>query len=417
MKENKNLEYKSDMTNSFLKTVSAYSNFGTGVIEFGRLDNGEIQGIDDPDKFCLDVENKINDSIQPKPNYSLKINRNKKLVILTVQEGRYKPYLYKGKAYRRSDTSTVEVDPMELKRLTLEGSNLYYEGLACKDKNLSFSVLEDKLIKRLGVTAITDDMLRTLGFFTEDKKYNIAASLFADNNSLSGIDCALFGTSISEILDRETFAGCSILKQYDEMVKVFRRYYQYEEIQGVERRVVERIPETAFREAIANALVHRTWDVNAHIKVEMYADRIVITSPGGLPNGLSKEEYINGNISTLRNPIIGTVFFRLGYIEKFGTGIGRILENYELFTKKPEFEVYDNSVSVVLPVFSFNYSVTTDGESVLNILSNGIQLSSSEIARRIGWSKDKTIRVLNSLDKSGYIEVIGKGRGTKYAKR
>ena len=417
MKESKTLEFKSGKTSSFLKTVSAYANYGVGTIEFGRQDNGEIKGIDNPDQFCLDIENMINDSIHPKPEYSLKVNRNKKLVILIVQEGRYKPYLYKGKAYKRSDTATVEVDQLELKRLTLEGSNMYFEELPSEEQKLSFAYFESKLVEKLSISKLTDDMLRTLGFFTKDKKYNIAASLFADENSFSGIDCARFGKSISEILDRETLTGCSILKQYDDIVSVFRRYYQYEEIQGFERRTVERIPEEAFREAIANALVHRTWDINAHIKVSMYDDKIVITSPGGLPSGISKEEYLTGNISYLRNPTIGNVFFRLGYIEIFGTGIGRIIENYELFAQKPTFEVFDNSVSVTLPIISFNYSISTDGEKLLQVLSNGMQLSSSEIAEKIGWSKDKTIRTLNSLKSSGYIEVYGKGRGTKYSKR
>lgn len=417
MKESKNLEFKSDITSTFLKTVSAYSNFGTGVIEFGRLNNGEIKGIDDPDKFCLDVENKINDSIHPKPDYSLKVNRNKKIVVLTVREGRYKPYLYKGKAYRRSDTATIEVDQLELKRLTLEGSNMYFEELPCKETKLTFAYFESKLKEKLDISNITDDMLRTLGFFTADKKYNIAASLFADINSFYGIDYARFGKNISEILDRDIFTNCSILKQYDDIISAFRRYYQYEEIQGFERRTVDRIPEEAFREAVANALVHRTWDINAHIKVSMYDDKIVITSPGGLPKGLSKDEYISGNISYLRNPVIGNIFFRLGYIEMFGTGIGRILASYELFTKKPTFEVFDNSISVTLPIISLNYTITTDGEELLKVLSNGMQLSSTEIAEKIGWSKDKTIRTLNALKSAGYIEVYGKARGTKYAKR
>ena len=68
MKESKTLEFKSGKTSSFLKTVSAYANYGVGTIEFGRQDNGEIKGIDNPDQFCLDIENMINDSIHPKPN-------------------------------------------------------------------------------------------------------------------------------------------------------------------------------------------------------------------------------------------------------------------------------------------------------------------------------------------------------------
>ena len=63
MKETRLLEYKSEVTNSFLKTVSAFSNFGTGKIKFGIADDGTILGIDNPDQKCLDIENKINDSI------------------------------------------------------------------------------------------------------------------------------------------------------------------------------------------------------------------------------------------------------------------------------------------------------------------------------------------------------------------
>ena len=97
---------------------------------------------------------------------------------------------------------------------------------------------------------------------------------------------------------------------------MFRKYYQYEKIEGAERKCIDKIPEKAFREAIANALIHRMWDIPASIKVSMYADRIEISSPGGLPAGISEEEYLNGQISILRNPIIGNVFFRLKYIEK-----------------------------------------------------------------------------------------------------
>ena len=101
-----------------------------------------------------------------------------------------------------------------------------------------------------------------------------------------------------------------------------------------------KVPEKAFREAIANALIHRMWDIPASIKVSMYADRIEISSPGGLPAGISEEEYMNGQISILRNPIIGNVFFRLKYIEKFGTGIMRINHAYEERTDKTIVSVF-----------------------------------------------------------------------------
>ena len=130
-----------ELTSTFLKTVSAFANFGQGTILFGVDDSGKAIGIPDPDKAKLDLENRINDSIHPKPDYTITVNRQTNVISLTVSEGRYKPYLYKGKAYRRSDSATVEADQVELKRLTLEGENLYYEDLPCNQESLRFDYL------------------------------------------------------------------------------------------------------------------------------------------------------------------------------------------------------------------------------------------------------------------------------------
>ena len=417
MKESRVLEFKKDITNTFLKTVSAFANFGAGTILFGVDDCGKTVGVSDPDKVRLDIENRINDSIRPKPEYLISVNRRTNVISLNVAEGRYKPYLYKGKAYRRSDTATLEVDQVELRRLTLEGENLYYEGLPCGEDQLFFNYFESKLVEKLDINTLTDDVLRTLGFINDDKKFNNAGALFADNNKFSGIDIARFGNSISEILDRETISGVSILKQYDDAVSVFRRYYQYELVQGVERKTVDKIPEEAFREAIANALVHRTWDINSHVRVAMFSDRIEISSPGGLPKGITKEEYLNGSISNLRNPIIGNVFFRLRYIEMFGTGIRRIKETYANAPIKPDFNITEDSISVILPCVDRKIEASADGMKILVLLSEGMIFSSREISEKLGWSKDKTIRVLNTLLAAGYIQKAGNGRGTKYLRR
>lgn len=417
MKESRTLEFKQEVTNTFLKTVSAFSNFGSGIIMFGVDDNGNNVGVSDPDRICLEIENRINDSIIPKPEYSFSVNRRTGVITLSVQEGKYKPYLYHGKAYRRSDTSTVEVDQVELKRLTLEGANMYFEGLPCGTDSLNFEYFASVLKDKLNISHLSDDILRSFGLLDRDRKYNIAAALFSDENHFSGIDMARFGNSISEILDRELFSGISILKQFDQATSVFRRYYQYEIIEGFERKKIETIPEEAFREAIANALVHRTWDIDSHIRVAMFSDRLEVSSPGGLPRGITEEEYLHGSISNLRNPIIGNVFFRLHYIEMFGTGIKRILDSYTGCSVKPDFKISDNTITVILPCKNRNAEITTDGKAVIDLLGAGMMLSSSEIASKLGWSKDKTIRILNKMVGSGSIRKEGVGRGTKYVKR
>ena len=126
MRETKDLEYKEAISNTFLKTVSAFANYGTGSIKFGIKDDGTIIGIKNPKQACLDIENRINDSIDPVPDYSLSIHEKSGVITLRVEEGMHKPYLYKAKAYKRNDSATIEVDRLELTRLVLEGENLSY---------------------------------------------------------------------------------------------------------------------------------------------------------------------------------------------------------------------------------------------------------------------------------------------------
>jgi len=325
MKESRELELKSTITNTFLKTVSAFSNYNSGKIIFGVDDNGKIIGLENIEELCLDLENKINDNISPKPDFRFIKDTKKNIITLIVEEGFNKPYLYKGKAYKRNDTSTVEVDRIEFNRLTLLGLNQYYEELKAN--------------------------------------------------------------------------------------------YKYEQILGSERIEKELIPEKAFRETIANALIHRTWDVNSNIKVSMYEDKIEVSSPDGLPSGISEKEHLNGQISQLRNPILANIFFRLKYIEMFGTGIRRINESYKDYAVKPAFEIFENSIKITLPIITTKLFLTTDEKIVMDILEKGAILSSGEILQMTEFKKDKLNRLLKKLIQKNYIDVIGNGRGTKYLKK
>lgn len=414
MRESKYLEYKENLTsNTFLKTVSAYANYGEGKIVFGIDDSGIVIGISDPVNECLNLENKINDSIKPVPEYNLEI-QDDSTIILTVFEGMYKPYLYKGKAYKRNDSSTIEVERLEYNRLVLEGSNLSFEELTSSDQQLTFSKLSTELIRVIGIEQLTKDILKTLELYSDQNGFNNAAALLADNNHFKGIDIIRFGDSIDEIMERKTFENVSILSQMEQSIQMFHQYYRYEKIEGMERKSVDKIPEKAFREAVANALVHRMWDIPASIKISMYSDKIEISSPGGLPAGLSEDEYLNGQISLLRNPIIGNVFFRLKYIEKFGTGILRINRAYANALIKPSYQIFSNSIKVILPVISTDYNLNKTEKMLLAFLKNRNNLTRKEIEKLSGMEKTKIIRGLNNLIQKNIVQREGNGRGTRY---
>ena len=206
---------------------------------------------------CLNLENKINDSLSPVPEFRLEIQEN--TIVLTVYEGRYKPYLYKGKAYKRNDSSTVEVDRLEYNRLILEGCNQTFEEITSFNQQLTFAKLETEFTRVMGIEKINKDILKTLELYSDQSGFNNAAALLADDNQFTGIDIIRFGDTIDEIMDRESLENISILSQLEKTLQMFRKYYQYEKIEGAERKCIDKTPAKAFREAIANALIHRMY--------------------------------------------------------------------------------------------------------------------------------------------------------------
>ena len=414
MRETRILEFKETITNTFLKTVSAFSNYDGGEILFGVDDDGNIKGLSDVKQACLDIENKINDSISPQPNYTLEIQNNEQTIKLSVKSGLQKPYLYKSKAYKRNDTATIEVDTLEFSRLVLEGKNIRFEELPCKDQELSFEILQSNLKEKIQIETFNKDTLKTLNLYDDVNGFNNAAGLLADKNHFPGIDIVKFGENISIIQKRITFENTSVLGIYEKALSVFRDYYQYEVIQGADRKMVETIPEAAFREAIANALIHRVWDVDLQIRVSMFDDRIEVVSPGGLPSGITEDEYLSGKLSILRNRNLANVFYRLGFVEIFGTGITRIKQIYSEALTKPGFEVSENAIKIILPIYEESTNLTEDEKVVYKLLSKNMLKSMSEIAPYISFGKSKTTKLLKDMEQKGVITIDGKGKGTKY---
>lgn len=413
MRETRIIEFKETITNTFLKTVSAFSNYNGGEIYFGIDDNGNVKGIADVKQSCLDIENKINDSISPQPDYTLEIQKDS-TIKLTVKSGIHKPYLYKSKAYKRNDTATIEVDTLEFSRLILEGKNIRFEELPYNNQKLTFEVLHQKLKESIQIETFNKDTLKILNLYDNNNGYNNAAGLLADRNHFPSIDIVKFGQNISVIQKRATIENISILEVYDKAIDMFRDYYQYEIIEGAERKNVEKIPEAAFREAIANALIHRAWDIESQIRVLMFDDRLEVISPGGLPSGITEDEYLSGKISVLRNRNLANVFYRLGFVEIFGTGITRIKQLYESALRKPDFEVSENTIRIMLPVFEENINLTEDEKQVYALLSTTMLKPISEIAPYTPFGKSKTTQLLKEMSQKGVVEVKGKGRGTKY---
>ena len=99
---------------------------------------------------------------------------------------------------------------------------------------------------------------------------------------------------------------------------------------------------------IINAHCRRNFSDESCIQVAIYDDRLEVTSPGGLYNGLTYEEIMNGH-SKIRNKGIANIFSQMGLVEAWGSGIKRILNGAEEYgLPKPRFREFDNMFRVEL---------------------------------------------------------------------
>ncbi len=119
-------------------------------------------------------------------------------------------------------------------------------------------------------------------------------------------------------------------------------------IEGLVRKEAYELPPEAIREMIINAHCHRNFLDESCIQVAIYDDRLEVTSPGGLYNGLTYEEIMNGH-SRIRNKGIANVFNQMGLVESWGSGIRRICNAAEEYgLEEPAFQEFDNMFRVEL---------------------------------------------------------------------
>ena len=167
---------------------------------------------------------------------------------------------------------------------------------------------------------------------------NAFVLLTSDHFRFSKTQCAVFkGTDRSVFLDKREYTG-SLYEQIDEAVSfVLRNIRLGAKIDGIQRKEAYELPVAAIREMIVNAHCHRLMTDESCVQVAIYDDRLEVTSPGSLYNGLTFEEALQGH-SKLRNRAIANVFSQIGLIEAWGTGLQRIQTSArEYGLPEPEF--------------------------------------------------------------------------------
>jgi ATP-dependent DNA helicase RecG len=183
-------------------------------------------------------------------------------------------------------------------------------------------------------------------------------------------------------------------------------------------------PSEAVHEALVNALVHRDYMIQgSEIHVDMYDDRLEIVSPGGMPDGKRIQDLNIDDIPSIRrNPIICDLFSRLKLMERRGSGLRKIIDQYPE-DAAPTFRSTEQSFVVTLKNLNYAKLSTPHGDEVgvdnsdennvnliLNAISENPKITQKNIAVKTDLSTRTVSRVIRKLRNTGAIRRIGSDR-------
>lgn len=307
-------------------------------------------------------------------------------------------------------------------------AKLYYQEFA-------FSKLRERYKKWTGNSFDEKDLI-SFGLANEQGYLTNAGALVADESPIrwSRLFCTRWnglnksGGTIDAFDDAE-YSG-SVLSLIDNGEAFIKRNAKLMWRKTANSR--EEMPEyveRSYHEALVNALAHRDYLVNgSEVHIDIYDDRMEIYSPGGMPDGSIIQDRDPLTVpSTRRNPVLADIFNRLGYMERKGSGFGKIIGGYEFQinydeSKKPSFRSDRYQFTVVMP--NLNYNVPQDvprnvprnvpqkKESnpleiqILNMIKKDNKISTEKMAMTLGISSKTVKRHIKDI---GIVRFVGRG--------
>lgn len=349
------------------------------IIAFGVDNDGSIKGLDDIQHVCEAVSTKIRDYMDPLPDVEMiphKIDEGLNVLQLKVNSGHYTPYYYIGDGQRiafvRVGDESVPTTAEHMVRLVLKGSNKTYDSLVTnyKQEDNTFIILANEFSKRTEQDW-DKKFLLSFGLVTSNGYLTNAGALFADDCPLwqSRLYCTRWdGKDKSDAINDAEFTG--------NVIMLLREAMNF--VKSNTRRGWEKLPngrknkpeyaERAVLEAMVNHFIHRDYTVmGGEVHLDIYDDRLTVTSPGGMYNGMLIQNLDIANVSSeRRNPVLANVMAQLDYMEKRGSGLTRICnETKALDGYKDELKpVFESSHAQFQTIIYASVNISNVGDNV-----------------------------------------------------
>ena len=355
MIETKNIEYKQQVTPELEKEVVAFLNAKEGGVIYIGIDKaGKTIGVLEPDAVQLELKDRFKNSILPSCmglfDILLEKRDDKNVVKIIVAGGYEKPYYIKKYglsekgAFIRIGSASEPMPSRQIEELFTKRTRYSIGKIRSPKKDLRFQQLQI-YYQSMGKT-LNEQFAKNLELLNEDGDYNYVAYLMNDINNISVRVARYAGTDQVDLVQNEEYGHESLIKATQQVLDKLnlenRTFTKITYKQRIERRLWNPV---ALREAVINAFVHNDYTYEVAPKFEIFKDRLVITSCGGLPYGISQEEFFSGT-SIPRNKELMRIFRDVELVEHLGSGIPRILQSYP----KDVFKFMDNTLRVIFPI-------------------------------------------------------------------
>jgi len=433
-------EVETKKVKHWMKSVSAFANGIGGTLFFGVNDDHTVVGLTNPQADADFISRQIKDRISPVPDFTLTPVKEEKGIILAlaVKRGRNTPYYYNAdgirQAYIRQGSESVPAPEYMLHELILRGTNRTYDVIATEyiRKDYSFTLLEATYRQRTTVRFEDTDYV-SFGLVTADDYLTRAGALLTDQHIVynSRIFCTRWnglekGSIFDDALDDKEYEGNLIylLQSGQDFIKNNSKVRFVKEAR--ERVDKPDYAERAATEALVNALIHRDYIVmGSEIHIDMFDDRVEISSPGGMYEGRAvQEQDIEKIKSERRNPVIADLFHRMRYMERRGSGLKKIVNETKKLPGykdglKPEFYSTDTSFTVILKNVNYDADGINVGKDVglnvglkrtsqvLNLIKENDAITTEEMATIFGVTERTIERDLSYLKKENKIRRVG----------
>lgn len=370
------------------------------------------------------IKDRIKDNIMPSTLglFDVVVNelKGKKYIQIIVAKGAERPYYLRGmgmtpdSCFIRVGSAVESMNGETILNLFSKRARNSLKNIKSPKQDLEFKTL--KIYYQENGFEINDNFLKKLDFYDDNYDFNYIAYLLSDNNNISVQFAKYAGDDVYNLIENEDFGFCSLIKITDNILnKIMIENKTYTKIETPVRKEIKMYDYNAVKELITNALIHNDWCNGYSPKFEMFDNKLVISSNGGIQEGVSQEEFLEG-FSNPRNPELMRIFRDLNFVEQLGTGIQRVLKTYD----KSIFEFFPNHIRVTVPFNNNEFkgnneklenvpfkSLNNLQKSIIKLIMDKPSITQEELARLLDVNKRTIIRNFKMLIECDYIERVG----------